>query len=224
MTDRPGRRQVSHWRGAFPVCVAAAAAPVRIAEMKSAAAAYRFMYDTDSGRPLSAGPDADRVRGRHRGKRGFIMTSKATIEAFLGQETLALAGVSRGGKKFGNAVLRDLSGKGYEILPVHPDAAEIDGVRCYPSLAELPKPAGGLVVVVPPDQTERLVQEAHEAGIDRVWMQQGAESDAAIRYCQEHAMDVVHGECIMMFAEPQGFHKFHRWLWGLLGKLPKEGT
>lgn len=152
------------------------------------------------------------------------MTSKAAIEAFLAQDTLALAGVSRSGRGFGNAVLKDLSGKGYEMLPIHPEAAELSGVRAYPSLGELPKQPGGLVLVVPPEQTEKLVREAHDAGIQRVWMQQGAESEAAIRFCGENAMDVVHGECIMMFAEPKGLHRAHRWLWGVLGRLPADGS
>lgn len=152
------------------------------------------------------------------------MISKATIDGFLDQKALALAGLSRSGKKFGNAVLKNLSGKGYEVLPVHPEAAVIGGVRCFRSLAELPTKVGGLVLVVPPAQTEMLVKEAHEAGIDRVWMQQGAESGEAIRYCEDHGMDVVHGECIMMFAEPTGVHRFHRWLRGLFGKLPARGA
>lgn len=29
------------------------------------------------------------------------------------------------------------------------------------------------------------------------------------------------GHCILMFAEPTGLgHRLHRWVWGLLGKLP----
>ena len=151
------------------------------------------------------------------------MASQRTIDEFLQQPTLALAGLSRGGKKFGNAVLRDLTSKGYEVLPVHPEAEEIDGTPCFPSLEVLPKKAGGLVLVVPPSQTEIMVQRAREAGINRVWMQQGAESEAAIAYCEEHGMDVVSGKCIMMFADPRGVHKFHHWLWGLFGKLPKDG-
>jgi predicted CoA-binding protein len=152
------------------------------------------------------------------------MVSAAVIDEFLEQTTFALAGVSRSGRRFGYAVLKDLSGKGYEILPVHPEAEEIGGVRCYPSLADLPNRVGGLVLVVPPPQTEKLVKEAHQAGIDRVWMQQGAESDEAIHYCEDHGMKVVHGECIMMFARPRGIHKAHRWVRGALGKLPRHDT
>jgi predicted CoA-binding protein len=64
------------------------------------------------------------------------------------------------------------------------------------------------------------VQEAAQAGIKRVWMQQGAESQEAIRFCEQNGMSTVHGECIMMFAEPLGFHGIHRFVWRLLGKLP----
>ena len=152
------------------------------------------------------------------------MASQTSIDNFLAQKILALAGLSRSGKKFGNAVLKDLTRKGYEVLPVHPAANEIGGVSCYPTLADLPKAVGGVVLVVPPDQTEVLVREASDAGIDRVWMQQGAESDGAIRFCRENGIDAVHGECIMMFAQPTGIHRFHRWLWRVFGKLPKDGT
>ena len=151
------------------------------------------------------------------------MTSRASVDAFLAERTLALAGASRSGKKFGNTVLRELQVKGYEVIPVHPKAETIDGVPCVPSLAELPGPVGGLVLVVPPDQTERLVVEAVAAGIPRVWMQQGAESPEALRRCQDAGLETVAGECILMFAEPTGFfHRFHRGLWRLLGKLPSN--
>lgn len=150
------------------------------------------------------------------------MTRRAEVVTFLEQDTLALAGVSRSGRGFGNAVLKDLSGKGYELLPVHPEADEVAGVPCYRSLSRLPRPVGGLILVVPPAETEKLVREAHREGIERIWMQQGAESDEAIRYCREHGIDVIHGECIMMFAQPRGIHRVHRWLRGALGRLPED--
>jgi hypothetical protein len=43
-----------------------------------------------------------------------------------------------------------------------------------------------------------VVKEAHELGLNRVWMQPGAESEAAIDYCEENGMEVVHGTCIML--------------------------
>lgn len=148
------------------------------------------------------------------------MSEKEVVEDLLKQPTWAVVGVSRSGKKFGNAATRELRRKGYRVIPVHPEADAVDGERCYRSLSELPEQVGALLLVVPPTETEKVVREAAEAGIQRVWMQQGAESEAAIRYCTDQRIRVVHGECILMFAQPSGVHKLHHWLWGLLGRLP----
>lgn len=52
-------------------------------------------------------------------------------------------------------------------------------------------------------------------------MQQGAESEAAFRYCEQHGMSAVHHECILMFAHDPGFvHRAHRWFRGTFGHLP----
>ena len=150
--------------------------------------------------------------------------SRAEIEEFLSQRVLALAGASRGGRGFGNAVRRVLAAQGRRVLVVHPDAGHIDGVDgapCWFDLAALPEPAGGVVVVVPPPAAVRVVEDAARAGIRRVWLQQGAESEAAVAFCRREAMSVVWGECILMFAEPAGFpHRAHRWVRGVFGKLP----
>ena len=80
----------------------------------------------------------------------------------------------------------------------------------------------GVIVIVPPAQTEKVVRDAAAAGIKRVWMQQGAQSDAAIRFCQENGIAEIHGECINMFAhDTASFHKFHRGLLKVFGRLPK---
>jgi len=152
------------------------------------------------------------------------MTSRAAIDNILSQKHLGLVGVSRSGKKFGYAILKELGGKGYSFSLVHPEADEIAGQRCYPSVSDLPDDINSLVVVVPPEQTENLVREVVNTSIRNIWMQQGSESAEAIKFCSENGITVVHGECVLMFADPQGLHKFHHWLWGLFGKLPKDGS
>jgi predicted CoA-binding protein len=149
------------------------------------------------------------------------MTSKTVVEDFISQQSLAVVGVSRGGQKFGNMAYRELKAKGYKLYPIHPSAETLEGDRAYKDFASLPEKVGGALLVVPPAQTEKVVREAAAAGIKRVWMQQGSESETAIRFCQENGIAEVHGECIMMFAGKNFFHKPHRWVWGMLGKLPK---
>ena len=79
-----------------------------------------------------------------------------------------------------------------------------------------------MLISVQPSESEKLVKSAFEAGIKNIWLQQGAQSDSAIQLCKDNGINVVHNECILMFAEPvKSFHKFHRWVRKMLGKLPK---
>jgi predicted CoA-binding protein len=150
------------------------------------------------------------------------MTSKAIVEEFVAQRTWAVVGASRDRKKFGNMAYRNLKTKGYRLFPVNPNAEEIEGDRCYPNLKALPERVDAVLIVTPPAETERIVRDAAEANMRRVWMQQGAESDAAVKFCEASGITEVHGQCIMMFARDTGFgHRAHRWVWGMLGKLPK---
>jgi predicted CoA-binding protein len=73
---------------------------------------------------------------------------------------LALVGISRSGKKFGNILLQEFTAKDYRVSVVHPSAGEIDGTACYPALADLSEGVGGQLIAVPPAQTEMLVREA----------------------------------------------------------------
>jgi uncharacterized protein len=150
------------------------------------------------------------------------MATRVAVDRFVGLKTLALVGASRSGKKFGNAILKELRGKGYTIYPIHPEATEIEGQPAYASLSATPTKPGGVIVVVPPDRAVQVVRDAHLAGIDAVWLQQGAGSPEAVRYAEANGMTVVDGECLLMFTEPAAwFHRAHRWIWKISGKLPR---
>lgn len=150
------------------------------------------------------------------------MITKTAVDEFLKQDKIAVYGVSRKKTKFGNLVYKELKAKGYQVYPVHSELQNIGGDPCYPSLNALPEKVGGVFICVSPEQTEEIVQEAARMGVKNIWLQQGAESLKAISYCQEHQLNLVYGECILMFAQPIGFpHSVHRFLWKMIGKLPK---
>jgi uncharacterized protein len=146
---------------------------------------------------------------------------RGTVDGFLDARRIAIAGVSRSGRGFGNAVLKDLREKGYEVRIVHPEAAEIAGLPCSPSLELLAGEVEAVVVITPPSSTETLVRQAAAAGIRRVWMQPGAESEDAIRFCEKEGIDLVHGLCILMYVEPaMWMHRAHRFVRHLMHTAP----
>lgn len=151
------------------------------------------------------------------------MVSKQSIDAFVSGKTLALVGISPTGKGFGNSAYKELKGRGYRVLPVHPSAESVQGDRCWHSVAELPEKVERLLVMVSPAQVEPVVREAVSAGVRQVWLQQGADSPSAVEFCRANGVQVVHGHCILMFAEPvASVHRFHRWIWQIIGKAPKQ--
>ena len=141
------------------------------------------------------------------------------IRDFTQCKRLAVVGVSRGGKKFGNAILTELKARGFQTYPVHPEAGEINGEKCYPNLAALAGQADGVVVCVKPYAAVSVVREAAAAGIRQVWLQQGAQSPEAVAEGQKLGLSVVAGRCALMYlGEVRSFHAFHRGFERLIGR------
>ena len=54
-------------------------------------------------------------------------------------------------------------------------------------------------MITPPAVTERIVGEAIRHGIEHIWMQPGAESEAAIAACREAGINVIaDGSCVLV--------------------------
>ena len=122
-----------------------------------------------------------------------------SIEGFLDKKNLiAVVGASKDLEKYGHRVYRDLKSGGYKVYPVNPNADEILGDKCYPSLETLPEKPDVVDVVVPPKVTEEVVRDCNRLGIKRVWIRQGSESETAIKFCKDNNIAVIFEKCIMV--------------------------
>ncbi len=142
------------------------------------------------------------------------------IEKFVEGKSLAVVGVSRGGKKFGNIAYKELKERGYTVYAVNPQAQDIDGERCYSNLTSLKDKVDGVLVSVPAKVAGMVLQEAADAGIKNIWLQQGSESSDLLAQGSSLGLNVVSGKCILMYAPPvRSFHAFHRFVVKLIGQL-----
>ena len=150
----------------------------------------------------------------------------AIIEKFVNDKNIALIGVSTAKQKFGNYLLTELTKKGYGIFPVHPTLKEVNGMKCYGDIFELPDHVTNLILVVQPTVTEQIVAQLKGSSIKRVWMHKGAgkgsASAAAIKTCNDMGIEVVYGFCPMMFFSRSGMHSIHFWLRKKFGEVPAE--
>jgi predicted CoA-binding protein len=121
------------------------------------------------------------------------------ITRFLASPAFGVAGASPRRHKYGNKVLRCYQQAGRRAIPVNPREAIIEGVACVPSVLDLPPEVKSLSMITPPAITERLVEEAIRKGIENVWMQPGAESDAAVEACRKAGINVIaDGSCVLV--------------------------
>ena len=154
------------------------------------------------------------------------MSSMAIIQEFLQQKRLAVVGVSREPKEFSLALFRELRKRGYDAVPVNPQAAEIEQQPCFARLQDVQPPLDGALLMTPPAVTDTIVHDCLEAGVKRVWMFRGggtgAVSAEAVKFCESHGIAVVPGECpFMFFSGTSWFHRFHGLIRKICGTYPK---
>ena len=151
------------------------------------------------------------------------MNKRQSIENFLAPKKLAIAGVSANTKKFGYAIFKELKQKGYDICPINPNLNELDGVKCYKSVADIPNEYEKLFIVTPKSSTDEVVKQAAEKGIKHIWVQQTANTKETSKLAEEHNIELIEKECMFMFADPvNSVHKFHKTIWKLFGLHPKK--
>ena len=133
------------------------------------------------------------------------MTSDTQIDLFLAQPAFAVVGASRDRSKYGNKVLRCYQQNGRTAYPVNPNADEIEGLACVPDLASLPNQVKAASIITPSKITEKIVEQAAEAGVQHLWMQPGAESKAAVERAAELKLQIIAGgPCILVTL---GYHE-----------------
>ena len=129
----------------------------------------------------------------------------AAVRRMLGAKRVAVVGLSDDPSRASYGVASYLRSVGKEILPVNPNHDRVMGLRCYPSLADVPGPIDVVDVFRRPEYCADVVREAIAAGAKGVWLQSGIVSDEARRIATEAGIDFVQDRCMKvdhMFGSP----------------------
>ena len=98
-----------------------------------------------------------------------------------GMDTVvAVIGASNDRRKYGNKAVRAFLRQGYRVVPINPREREVEGLRAYASVLEVPGPIDMASFYVPPSVGESIIDEMVAKQIAEVWLNPGAESDALI--------------------------------------------
>ncbi len=93
-----------------------------------------------------------------------------------------IIGASSDRAKYGNKSVRAHLRKGHEVFPVNPGEEQVEGQRCYKTIADVPGPIDRALFYVPPRVGATLMADLAARGdVKEVWLNPGAESPDVIQ-------------------------------------------
>jgi acetyl coenzyme A synthetase (ADP forming)-like protein len=130
------------------------------------------------------------------------MAAAESVRALLTPRSVAVIGASRREGTIGSAVVANLKRAGFAgpIYPINPNAAEIQGLRAYPSVGAVGQCVDLAVVAVPAPGVEAVVRDCAAAGVRGVVVISSgfAEASAEGRVAQERLTRLVRGAGMRM--------------------------
>ena len=152
------------------------------------------------------------------------LTTLDQIEDFLKSGSFVLYGVSKVKQKFGNNILKELNAKGFKVFPIHRELKEVEKLKCYKNLGELPETVDAAILCTKPEKTALILEELKASGIKNIWLQQGSANPAIYEKAILDFDKVIYHKCILMFTNQTGVHKFHARILRFFGSFPKKAV
>src|SRR5579864_3899245 len=90
------------------------------------------------------------------------------IENFLAQKRIAMVGISRDPASDSAKLFEELCRRGYDMVPVNPNTAEVQGHRCFARVQDIQPPVEAALLMTTPEVTETVAHDCAQAGIRRV--------------------------------------------------------
>ena len=106
-------------------------------------------------------------------------------------KVVAVVGASSNRAKFGNKALRAFRAEGYTVVAVNPNEAEVEGMKTYATVLDVPQRIDMATVYVPPEIGITLLPQFAQKGIAEIWMNPGAESDALLAEARRLDLNVI---------------------------------
>jgi predicted CoA-binding protein len=128
------------------------------------------------------------------------MNEPQTINEILDKaKTIAVIGLSDKPGRASFGVSNYMQRHGYRILPVNPQAVEILGESCYPTLDDAYEAIGKIDLVNvfrAPEFIPEIVKDVIRLRIPHLWLQEGVIHDEAAGWAEAAGIKVVMDRCI----------------------------
>jgi acetate---CoA ligase (ADP-forming) len=96
----------------------------------------------------------------------MLTATKSNIDCIFHPKSVAIVGASKREGSFGHLFLNGILQMGFtEVYPVHPRDSEMMGLKTYPGVKEIPFSVDLAILIVPPGEALKVVQECTDKGV-----------------------------------------------------------
>jgi uncharacterized protein len=116
-------------------------------------------------------------------------------------KSVAIIGASSNPGKFGNRAVRAFRRQGYTVFAINPHEGEVEGLKTYASVLDVPDSIDMATFYVPPEVGEKVIVEVARKGITEVWLNPGSESDALVQLARSLKIEPIEACSIVGIGE-----------------------
>jgi predicted CoA-binding protein len=116
-------------------------------------------------------------------------------------KSVAIIGASSNRRKFGNRALRAFRRQGYTVFAINPHERQVEGLKTYASVLDVPDTIDMATFYVPPEVGEKVVVEVARKGIAEVWLNPGSESEALVQLARSLKIEPIEACSIVGIGE-----------------------
>ena len=109
------------------------------------------------------------------------------------QKTCAIIGDVLNPAKWANKSMRAHQMAGYQVFPVNPSGGEIEGLKVYTSLEDIPERTDRISVYLRPALVMQALDAIAEKGCDELWLNPGTYTPEVIERAESLGLNAIRG-------------------------------
>ena len=106
-------------------------------------------------------------------------------------KTVAVIGASSNREKWGNKAVRAFQQRGYTVYPVNPNEPEVEGIKTFSSIKEVPVRPQIITVYIPPPRLAKILPDIAAQGCNELFLNPGTESGEVLAECERLGLNAI---------------------------------
>lgn len=106
-------------------------------------------------------------------------------------KTVAIIGASTQREKWGNKAVRAFARQGYTVFPVNPGESEVEGLKCFASIRDVPVRPDQISVYLAPPRLLKVLPDIAARGCHELFLNPGTESAEVLAECARLGLNAI---------------------------------